>query len=169
MSSFAPPLRVVAAPIPDNRTGMHDRPLRFRLGWWLLLLGFLGQLPLGLSVAFGYRGALWGWHRRGVAEALWSAAEVPAEALPLMDQLTAMLGATIACWGLATALVVAIPLRRGERWAWGCVAGSALLWFVVDTGLSAAHGVWVNVGFNLAALVMMGVPLAMIAPEVLRR
>jgi len=137
----------------------------YAVGWWFLLIGFLGQVPLGLSVAFGYRWSIWGWHRRRMAEALWGTATIPAEAWPVADQLLAMLGATMACWGLAMAFVVAVPLRRREPWAWWCVASSALLWFTVDTGLSAAHGVWVNVAFNCAAGVMIGAPMALVWPS----
>jgi hypothetical protein len=132
-----------------------------RTGRLLLLVGFLGQIPLGLTVAFGYRSPLWAWHRRGMARQLWGLEEVPELAAPVVDQLAAMLGATMACWGLAMAWVVAGPMARGDPRARWCVASSTLLWFVVDTGLSANHGVWVNVAFNTAALFMIGIPLAM--------
>jgi len=140
----------------------------FAAGWWMLLVGFLGQVPLGLSVAVGYRSPIWGWHRRRMAEALWGTQEIPPEAWPVAEQLLAMLGATMACWGLAMAAVVAVPLRRRELWAWWCVAASALLWFTVDTGLSAANGVRVNVAFNCAAALMMGLPLALVWPGLRR-
>ena len=45
----------------------------------------------------------------------------------------------------------------------------ALNWFVVDTGISAAHGVWVNVAFNAFALLSTLVPLALLVPWLRQR
>ena len=147
---------------------MRPRSLAFSAGWWVLLVGFVMQVPLGLSVALGYGSPLWGWHRHRMARSLLGLDDVPAELMPMVDQLTAMLGATMACWGLAMAVLVWVPLRQGKAWAWWCIAASAGLWFVVDTGLSAAHGATVNVAFNSAAGLMMGIPLVLTA-GVLRR
>lgn len=136
-------------------------PWRVRWGRRLLFLGFVVQVPLGMSIAFGYRTPLWAWHRTRMAVSLGGTNDVPAAAVPYVDQLMGMLGATMACWGLAMAVLVAIPMRRGERWAVWCIFASSVLWFVVDTGLSAHHGVMVNVWFNVAAMAMISVPLAM--------
>lgn len=134
------------------------------LGVWALVIGFGMQIPLGLSVAFGYTGPLWGWHRQRLAQQLTGAPELSADASAIAAQLAAMLGATMACWALSMLLVVHFPLRRGEAWAWWCVAGSSALWFFVDTGLSVHHGAWVNVAFNLAAGAMIGLPLLLCRP-----
>ncbi|PRP91715.1 hypothetical protein ENSA5_52950 [Enhygromyxa salina] len=57
-----------------------------------------------------------------------------------------------------------MPLRRRQRWAAWAVAITTLNWCVVDTSLSAAHGVGVNVAFNLVALSSVAVPLATLTP-----
>jgi len=142
----------------------NHRATRVRLGWWALLCGYIGQIGVGLSAAFAYEGGLWAWHRQRLARELWDLGEVPHQAIPLMRQLTAMLGATIACWALAMVFLVLVPLRRRERWAWWCIAASTALWFVVDTGLSASHAATTNVLFNCAAAIMIAVPLAMVWP-----
>ncbi len=104
------------------------------------------------------------WHRQRVAQELWGLGEVPEQAMPILRQLAAMLGSTIACWALAMVCVVWWPLRRRERWAWACIGASSALWFVVDTALSASHGVTTNVLFNCGAAVMIAVPLALVRP-----
>jgi len=142
----------------DERTGPSRR---FELARRFLFWAFVAQVPLGYSVAFAYESELWAWHREGMADALWGTTGVPAVAVPVVHQLAAMLGATIACWGVAMAWVVAGPFRRRERWAWFCVASSFAAWFVVDTWLSLTHGVTVNVFFNLGALALIGGPLAL--------
>lgn len=53
-----------------------------------------------------------------------------------------------------------MPFRRRERWAWWALALGTALWFVLDTGISAGHGVGINVAINLTVLVLIGVPLA---------
>lgn len=134
------------------------------LGIWALVLGFGMQIPLGLSVALGYTGPLWAWHRHRLAQQLSQTAELSPDAMAIAAQLAAMLGATMACWALSMLLVVHFPLRKGEAWAWWCVAGSSALWFLVDTALSWHHGAWVNVAFNVTAGVMIGLPLLLCRP-----
>ncbi len=85
-------------------------------------------------------------------------------AMAVAEQLAAMLGATMACWALSMLFVVYGPLRRGAPWAWWCVAGSTALWFVVDSALSAHHGAWTNVLFNLSAGALIALPLLLCRP-----
>ena len=153
------------APSVPPRTTLRDDPSSsVRIGWWALVLGFFAQVPLGLSVAFGYDGPLWSWHRARLAKTFWYMDDVPDIAAPIMNQLAAMLGATMTSWGFAMGCLVVGPIRRREAWAWRCVVASVGLWFVVDTYLSWRHGVWINVAFNIAALAMMGIPLSMVRP-----
>jgi hypothetical protein len=68
-------------------------------------------------------------------------------------------GPTQAAWAVALFWVSVGPFARREPWAWWCIATSLLAWFLVDTPWSWIHGVWLNVGFNVAALMGVGVPL----------
>lgn len=71
------------------------------------------------------------------------------------------LGATMAGSYVMQTALVAIPLRRGERWAWWSILGALLTWFVIDCAVSIAHGAWFNVvRVNLVALVVTGIGLA---------
>jgi hypothetical protein len=69
-------------------------------------------------------------------------------------------GATIAGWGTSMLFVVHRALRRGERWAWYGIAGGLLVWYLVDTGISAYFQVWFNVVFNTLIAVLFALPLA---------
>ena len=137
-----------------------ETPDRFKLWRLVLLIGFGLQVALGYSVVFGYRTALWSIHRTGMAEALWGLPDLPEIAVPIVDQLCAMLGATLSCWAVAMLFVVHGPFARREPWAWWCVLASTLAWGVVDTAMSVYHGVTINVLFNMMPLVMICVPLA---------
>ncbi|MCA9697092.1 MAG: hypothetical protein KC431_06185 [Myxococcales bacterium] len=136
----------------------NDR-LSFWRSWLLLALGAQGLGGYAVAFAYAVLPGL-GWHRSGTAQALWSRDEFPADVEPFRDFIMGVLGATIASWSVALIFVVAIPFARRERWAWWCVTISVLSWFPFDTGLSLAHGVTVNALFNLAAVVMMAIPLA---------
>jgi hypothetical protein len=48
---------------------------------------------------------------------------------------------------------------RRERWARNAIVASLVVWFPLDTIASAAAGVWVNVWFNVAALMALTPPL----------
>jgi hypothetical protein len=70
------------------------------------------------------------------------------------------LGGTIAGSYLLQSFVVAIPFKRKERWAWHAIVWSTLLWFAVDSLVSALHGAYFNIYLiNLMPLVIFGIPL----------
>jgi len=82
---------------------------------------------------------------------------VPTEALEMRGFLMGPLGGTIAGSYLLQAFVVAVPFRRRERWAWHAVLWGMLLWFVVDSSVSAWHGAYFNiVMINLMPLIVFG-------------
>jgi len=54
--------------------------------------------------------------------------------------------------------VIAVPFRKREAWAWHAVVWSTLLWFVVDSTMSAIAGAYFNI--YLMPLVVCGIPLA---------
>ncbi len=134
---------------------------RFRLWQRALALGFAVQALAGLAVAFAYDTPLFAWHSERVALALWDRPTFPAEAAALRDFLMGVLGATMFGSASAQLWVTLVPFARREPWAFCCVATGLLLWAPIDTGLSLAHGVWINAVFNLMPIAMMAVPLAM--------
>ena len=72
-----------------------------------------------------------------------------------------LLGGTMAGSYLLQAFIAAIPFARREPWAWWASLGGVLLWFLVDSSLSVAHGAAFNVWMiNLMPLVVFVVPLA---------
>jgi len=70
------------------------------------------------------------------------------------------LGGTIAGSYMMQAFIVAFPFKRRERWAWHALLWPMLLWFCVDSTVSALHGAYFNIYLiNLVPLVIFGVPL----------
>ena len=142
-----------------------DRPpalVRFALG--ALLAAFAGQIVLGHLVAFGLGGPAFAWHQDRVAVALWGSAGYGTEVAAYRGWIQALLGGTMISYAWAMLFLVARPLRQRQAWAAWAIAIATLNWFIVDTSVSAAHGVWINVGFNVTALLATLIPLALLAP-----
>lgn len=135
-----------------------------RIAWIALLVGFAGQILLGHLVAFGLDGPAFAWHQDRVGAALWGDAEYGAEVTAYRGWIQALLGGTMISWAWTMLAIVAIPLRRRERWAVWIIVISTLNWFVIDTGISAAHGVGINVAFNCVALASIALPLGLMLP-----
>lgn len=72
-----------------------------------------------------------------------------------------VMGSLMAAWMLVLALIVHIPFRRGEKWAWYAVDASLVLWFIGDSYVSIVTGFSVHVLVNLGLLVAFGLPLLM--------
>ncbi len=76
-----------------------------------------------------------------------------------------VLGAVLVGWLLLLLAVVRKPLRRREPWAWGAIAWSTAVWFVLDTGFSLAVGSPSHAAFNLVFAVALGLPLVALRPK----
>lgn len=142
----------------------NSMPRTIALAHGLLLAGFVLQIVLGHLVAFGLGGPVFAWHQERVAEALWGVAAYDPHTAAYREWIAALLGGTMVSYAWAMLFIVAVPLRRRERWAGWAIAIATLNWFAIDTAMSAAHGVWVNVLFNASALTMTAVPLAVMVP-----
>jgi hypothetical protein len=70
-------------------------------------------------------------------------------------------GATVAGLGLLAAFVVRGPFRLRQPWARNALATSILVWYALDTAISAQYGVWFNIGFNTLVLAALLLPLAL--------
>ena len=68
-------------------------------------------------------------------------------------------------WLVMMSLVVHIPFRRGERWAWVAVAGSITTWFVLDSVRSIATGFPENALLNIAFVAGVVPPLVATRPR----
>ena len=78
-----------------------------------------------------------------------------------------VLGAVIIGWMVALFMIARGPLRRREMWAWRTVAGSALVWFSIDTTFSLVVGQLEHAGFNLMFAIALAVPLTALRRRIL--
>lgn len=134
--------------------------------WWRWLLGWSGFFAI-FGAASALLGdlppaSLWGdW----VAEGLLGGSFTERERT-LFDFMRGPLGGTMAGSYVMQSALVAIPIRRGEAWAWWAVFVGVLVWFVIDSMVSLAHGAYFNVlRVNLFALVVTLVGLVGCWPQ----
>jgi len=96
----------------------------------------------------------------GQVDRTFFAGSIPPDARALRGFLMGPLGGTIAGSYAMQVFVVAIPFKRRERWAWHAILWPMLLWFAVDSFVSALHGAWFNIVLiNLMPVVTFGIPL----------
>ena len=71
----------------------------------------------------------------------------------------AVLGATMAGWGICLIFVTHYPFKRKEWWAWNCLTAGLSLWFVLDTIFSVYARVYFNATFNAVLFGLFLLPL----------
>jgi hypothetical protein len=96
---------------------------------------------------------------RQVDPVFWGAGEMTPAAAAFQQWAYAVLGATVAGWGISMIFIVYYPFRRRERWAWRCLAVGLGAWYVIDTSLSLAAQVTFNAAFNTLLLALIVPPL----------
>lgn len=141
---------------------MNNKSLKFWSNW--LLLAADGMILFGLLMVFApdfFRNSIYRLYtdfyyaRGGAFEAL------PSADVTLQVWIYALAGAISIGWMVALAMIILIPFRRAEKWAWWAVTGSLATWFVLDCLGSVIYGMSINLIINVGALVMFTIPLAM--------
>lgn len=88
----------------------------------------------------------------------------------LFDFMRGPLGGTMAGSYVMQTALVAIPIRRGEAWAWWAVLVGVFVWFLIDSSVSAFHDAYFNIlRVNLFALVVTVAGLVGCRPMVANR
>jgi hypothetical protein len=125
---------------------------------WMLALS-IAIVAFGLAMALLNSTLVFNLLNRQVDPAFWGDQPLPAQALAFRAWVYGVLGATMAGWGVFFIFLAHIPFRRQEKWAWYCFAAGLLVWYVPDTIISLAAGVFFNAIFNTALLVLVALPL----------
>lgn len=122
------------------------------VGWYLVVFGIAFAL-FNQSPLFD---ALFNRH---IDPIFWSEAQMPDAARQSQAWVYGVLGSTVAGWGVLVAFVARSAFRSRQRWSWTAFAVGITLWFVVDTWLSIAHGVYFNAAFNSVLALLIYIPL----------
>ena len=124
---------------------------------WLFVVG-LGIAAFGILMTFLSGTPLFDLFNQQIAPAFWGTGASLESIRPFQQWIYGIWGATIAGWGVFVTFVAHYPFRNKEKWAWNCLVLGLLVWFVLDTALSAFHKVYFNVAFNTALLILAGLP-----------
>jgi hypothetical protein len=124
---------------------------------WLWIAS-LGLVLFGLAMALLNRTIAFDTVNRLIDPVFWPAG-VPEGAPAFQGWVYGAWGATVIGWGLMAAALVRYALPRREAWAWWAMAAAIGAWYVLDTAISALHGVWVNVVLNTVLMVIFVIPL----------
>jgi hypothetical protein len=124
---------------------------------WLFVVG-LGIAVFGILMAFLSGTPIFDLFNRQIDPAFWGGGSSLESIRPFQQWVYGIWGATIAGWGVFVTFIAHYPFRNKEKWAWNCLVLGILVWFVLDTALSAFHKVYFNVAFNTALLILAGLP-----------
>lgn len=125
---------------------------------WLLVVGIVISV-FGVVVALTSGTPLFGLFNQQIDPAFWGTSAVDSAAQRFQQWIYGVLGATIAGWGIFLTFIAREAFRRKEKWAWTCIVVGLVTWFVLDTSLSFFYGVYFNVVFNTALLILAFLPL----------
>ncbi len=129
--------------------------------WQMWLFGFgLIIVIFGLALAFFSGSPLFSVFNQNIDPIFWGKTPPPPAYYSFRAWVYAVLGATMAGWGVCVAFMARYPFQRRETWAWNALAAAVLLWFCVDTAFSISFGVYINAAFNTFILVAAALPLA---------
>ena len=132
---------------------------------WLLFAGVLLAL-FGLATAFFNQSSFFdSLFNSNVDPVFWGTAGVPAASRGFQRWVYAVLGATIAGWGVTLAFLAYHPFRKRELWCWNCILAGMLAWYLPDTLLSLQAGVVFNAVFNTLLLILVLLPLVITRRE----
>jgi len=127
---------------------------------WLIAVSIIGMVfGLALLIPGVLQTTMAPWAYDTVAGPGAFAALTEAE-LANQRLLYGIMSAVMIGWFTMIAWIAAVPFRRGERWAWMAIDSSLLVWFVLDSAISAQIGMPLNVVLNLVFLVLFAIPLA---------
>jgi hypothetical protein len=124
----------------------------------VVVAGLMAAMGVAMAVAGGT--SAMGLLNDRIDPAFWGDASVTGPAADYRAWIFAVLGGTMAGWGVAVFALARHGIAEGLRWAWNAVALGLAVWFPLDTGYSLAHGVWVNALGNTVILFALAVPLA---------
>jgi hypothetical protein len=126
---------------------------------WLSVGGIL-LVVFGLSMALINRSLVFDFLiNNQLNPVFWGTGQVGSDISRFQGFVYGVLGATIAGWGIIVYFLAAFPFWDRQRWAWNAIAVSTGLWYLVDTGISIAYGVYFNVAVNSLFLIFFSLPL----------
>ena len=126
---------------------------------WLLAITIL-IIIFGILLIIFNESALFNWLFNDRVEAIfWPDISPTTGMIQFQRWLYGVLGAVMVGWGITMAFILAVPFRRGERWAWYSITVSIGSWYILDTAVSIYYQATFNAVFNTLILLLFLPPL----------
>nr|WP_298142204.1 hypothetical protein [uncultured Pseudomonas sp.] len=130
---------------------------------WLVLVG-VGHVALGLLLAFtAHAGFLQPYFDYLLASV--STERPTAEFQTLLKSMVQLFGPTVASWGLLFTLLIVLYRQHGHASIKYALYAALLIWCVLDSLISASHGMLIHVYLNVSTALAIALPLFFLAPE----
>lgn len=130
---------------------------------WLLLIG-IGHVVLGVAMLlFGGSALLDPYFQSlhaSTGEALPSAAQQE-----LLRTMVRLLGPTVASWGLLYCALLQLYWQHGHALIKPTLFAALAVWCVLDSSFSTLAGLHSHLYLNVATVIAIGVPLALLRPK----
>ena len=125
---------------------------------WLFIVSIIFVI-FGIALAFLGNTPLFTWMNNLINQAIWGTPALPAEVSVFQQWTYAVLGATVAGWGVSMFFIARHPFAQQERWAWNCLVAALIVWYPIDTFASLYFGVVFNALLNTGLLLLLALPL----------
>ena len=125
---------------------------------WLLVVSII-VVVFGIALALLGGTPVFEWMNSLINQAIWGTPALPADVSVFRQWVYAVLGATVAGWGVFIYFIIRHPFARQERWAWNCLVAVLIVWYPIDTLASLYAGVGFNALFNTGLLLLLALPL----------
>ena len=94
-----------------------------------------------------------------MAAIFWPETAVSPGVIQFQKWIFGVLGATMVGWGIMMAFIISVPFRKGELWAWNCIAIGIFCWYILDTVVSTYYQAIFNSILNTIILFLFLPPL----------
>ncbi|MBI5032864.1 MAG: hypothetical protein HZB51_20270 [Chloroflexi bacterium] len=131
---------------------------------WLVGAGLV-MVVFGILMALVSGTVAFDWFNRQIDPVFWGTNAVGVAAKQFQRWIYAVLGATMAGWGVFLTYLARYPFNKKEQWAWNCLFFGLLVWFVVDTSFSIFYKVYFNAASNTAFLILVGLSVVFTRKE----
>jgi len=126
--------------------------------FWKKYLEYISLFFAGMSVFWAIVGSFdpLGIYDAMFANSFYGQEQLPTDVARAKSFLLAPLGATSAGYFLLQYFIARFAFAERQIWAYWAIVGSFLLWFILDSVMSAYHGAYFNILIaNIPCLLMM--------------
>ncbi len=125
---------------------------------WLLVVSYF-SLGFGVFMALFGTTPLFDLFNDQLNIIFWGTITPPGEVMAMHGFYYGLSGGVLAGWAITLISLTQHPFNNREKWAWNCIIGGVVAWYILDTMASIRFGVYFNVVANTLFLVTLLLPL----------